>query len=413
MNDGILGQKKQNLFSFSSYPTLTKDENNFSLSNDANVIRLSSDATRSITGFGALQSSSVTIYNVGSYDIRIVHQSANSLETNRVISATGSDLVIGPNDSLTLVYDNVSLRWRSGGAVKVDSISGQAGVYSFYRNSGPSDATFVSAGSWTWNIPSGAKLITIDAIGAGQGGGSGRRGAAGTARGGGGGGAGGGRSMFTIPVVELGGNTNLTIVVGTGGAGAAAVAVNDTNGNTPAATLATIVRITATSKILIYIWRTNGAGGGTTTGGAAGYSDWTNMWPGSQGGAGSNSSTAAGGSFSVAAACGGGGGGGIGANDVAGAGGGTVSEEIARGAAAVAFGTAGGGAGVSAPTYIPGGAGGGGSGGGGNASGAGGNGGNGAFPGGGGGGGGASLNGFASGAGGNGADGFVKIYVWY
>lgn len=413
MNDGIIGQKKQNTFSFTSYPTLIKDEDNFSLSNDANVIRVSSDATRNITGFGALQSSSVTIYNVGSYDIRIVHQSSNSLPQNRVISATGSDLVIGPNDSLTLVYDNVSLRWRSGGAVKVDSISGQAGVYSFYRNSGPSDATFVSAGNWTWNIPSGAKLITVDAIGAGQGGASGRRGAAGTARGGGGGGAGGGRSMFTIPVVELGGNTNLTIAIGAGGAGAAAVAVNDTNGNAPAATVATTVKVTATSKNLIYIWRTSGAGGGTTAGGAAGYSDWSNMWLGSQGGVGGNSSTVAGPSYSAAAAGGGGGGGGIGTDNVAGAGGGTVSEEIARGAAAVAAGVAGGGAGVNAPTYIPGGAGGGGSGGGGNASGAGGNGGNGAFPGGGGGGGGASLNGFASGAGGNGADGFVKIYVWY
>ena len=310
--------------------------------------------------------------------------------------------------------------WSAAPVTSVDGSTGAVTVtksttYLFTPSSKPADASG-SNGSYTWSVPSNAQYLIIDAIGPGGGGGSGRRGAAGTNRGGGGGGGGGVRTVYFIPVSELGGNLGLSLTVPAGGAGGASRTTDDTNGSagSPAAVHCQVT-VTATSGILAYAWRGGAGQGGTTSGGSGGGPDFNGTYQGGSGGSGGGSTpTGSAPGFATQGPQAGGGGGGISSADATGAGGAGYSRETSRNVAAnPAGGSAGGGNGGNGIAAVAGGAGGGGSGGGSSINSAAGNGGNGAAYGAGGGGGGASLNGFASGAGGNGGDACVRITVWY
>jgi hypothetical protein len=400
---------------------ITSNQNNYALPSNTDIVRLSSDATRTITGIAADSGAVVTLYNVGAFDIRIDHEDTASTAANRVTSATGADIVLAPNDNITLVYDSTSSRWRTSGVVKTVT-TGQVAVYEFLRNSAPADATG-SLGAWTWSLPANAKVLELVVISGGGGGGSGMRGAAGTTRSGGGGGGCSSIGNFIVNVASLP-TLTVNITVGAGGGGGASVTTNDTNGNT-------------------------GGGGGGSFVDFGNYRFWVGGGRGQQSGASSASapgalnsqnSNAPGQFFGAAGNIGGVGVAGTSANISfnannqlnSGAGGGGINSSntaFAGGAGAhsgssnfggylsfpavPAAGAAGGGNGTSATfAALPMTAGGAGAGGGGHASGAGGSGGNGAI-GGGGGGGGASVNGFNSGAGGNGGDGYVRITVWF
>ena len=395
---------------------ITSNQNNYALPSNTDVVRLSSDAVRTITGFEADAGAVVTLYNVGSFDIRIDHEDTASLAANRVISATGSDIVIAPNDNITLVYDSTSSRWRTSGVVKT-AIAGQVAVYEFTRNSAPAGATG-NLGVWTWSIPATARYVDIYAVGPGGGGGSGRRGAAGTDRFGGGGGASGSVVAITRAAADFP-NRSLTITVGAGGAGGAAVTANDTNGNNGSFGNDTLIQ---SGSMLLYAQRGGGGVGGTTTAGTGGTAGSASMYSGVNGSSSSVSGTPTGANATLFAAGGGGAGGGVSAANAAQAGAiGRASGPLMYGQIINANGgTAGGGAGQdAAAAFSPGVAGfagivgGSGGGGGGSNTSAGGSGGNGANYGGAGGGGGASVNGFNSGAGGNGGDGYVRITAWF
>ena len=79
----------------------------------ATIVRVDAvDDGYSITGFDA--SATVTkkeIINVSAYDLVISNQDTGSVATNRIISQTGG-LVLASNDSMTIVYDPVTERWR-------------------------------------------------------------------------------------------------------------------------------------------------------------------------------------------------------------------------------------------------------------------------------------------------------------
>jgi hypothetical protein len=124
----------------SSPAQIVADQNNYALPASTDVVRLSSDSTRTITGFVAgIDGAVETICNVGGFDIRIAHESLSSTAANRVTSSTGSDVTLAPNDSLSLIYDGTSSRWRTGGVVKV--AGSQAVIYDFTRTSAPADAS--------------------------------------------------------------------------------------------------------------------------------------------------------------------------------------------------------------------------------------------------------------------------------
>jgi hypothetical protein len=396
----------------SSPAQIVADQNNYALPASTDVVRLSSDSTRTITGFVAgIDGAVATICNVGVFDIRIAHESLSSTTANRVTSATGSDVTLAPNDSLSLIYDGTSSRWRTGGVVKI--AGSQAVIYDFTRTSAPADASG-SNGAYTWSIPSAARYVTFLAHGGGSGGGSGRRGAAGTARCGGGAGHAGGWTELTYRASDLP-TLVCSVTVGAGGAGGASVTTDDTNGNAGGSSGGSFVSING-----VYValgWHCTGGTGGTT---AATVSGGDNAWASQfqnlvAGSSLTGASNAAGafGSYATAGNGNGGGGGGADASNNHYAGGNAGTIPIMLGAnAGPTGGSAGGGNGSAGVTYF-----GrwcsGGSGGGGNNAGPGGFGGTGGFPGGGGGGGGGCLNGNASGAGGNGGNGFVRITVWY
>lgn len=420
---GIQGTTPNNDVVIATPSQITSDQNNYALPTNTDIVRLSSDAVRTITGFVAYPGSVVTLYNAGSFDIRVDHEDSASISSNRVISATGSDVIIAPNDNITLVYDPISSRWRTSGVVKT-SISTSVAVYDFTRNTAPADASG-NLGQWTWALPANARRISIISVSGGGGGASGRRGAANTLAGGGGAGGPGDVKKIDAFVSELA-STTLWIQVGNGGAGGASVTTNDTNGNIGTSGGNSGVRYNNSSGTQI-IWHDStgyrGEGGTNAAGGLGRAGSWTHFSPGQHntggnGGDGTNAATA--GAINQngsAAPTGGGGGGGISAANAAQAGAGSLAPYRADGAGVlVAGGSSDGGAGGGGIDKYFGHlitVGSGGGGGGSSATTVGGQGGNGGFPGGGGGGGGASRNGFNSGAGGNGSDGIVRIVVWF
>lgn len=99
-----------------SPPQVTADQNNYTLS-EAELVRLSTDASRTFTGFTPPRLGRFVICNVGSFDVVIAHDSASSDAVNHVLCHTGANITLNPNESVTIIYDFVSSRWRTVGFV--------------------------------------------------------------------------------------------------------------------------------------------------------------------------------------------------------------------------------------------------------------------------------------------------------
>jgi hypothetical protein len=82
------------------------------------LLRLDTDASRTITGIDATTAAfseaddELRLVNIGSFDLVLGHQDVGSVATNRIISPTGVDLILGPGDSALLWYDGTTSRWR-------------------------------------------------------------------------------------------------------------------------------------------------------------------------------------------------------------------------------------------------------------------------------------------------------------
>lgn len=80
----------------------------------ASVLRLSSDAARNITGLaGGADGRVITVVNVGSNNLVLKDQSASSAAANRF--AFGTDITLAADQSVALIYDETSQRWRAAG----------------------------------------------------------------------------------------------------------------------------------------------------------------------------------------------------------------------------------------------------------------------------------------------------------
>lgn len=87
--------------------------------------RLSSDASRTITGIAAKGHAFVYVLaNVGSFDIVLADQSSSSAAANRIVTGTAASLTISAAASVTLVYDVTSARWRVVSGVSVGAVAG-------------------------------------------------------------------------------------------------------------------------------------------------------------------------------------------------------------------------------------------------------------------------------------------------
>lgn len=99
---------------------LSTDQNNYDNGDlgtwtRAEEVLLSASAPINITGFVALTTdvNRKIIINVGSSNITLKNQNAGSSANNRIINSSGSDLVLAPNGTVDIIYDMVTLRWRT------------------------------------------------------------------------------------------------------------------------------------------------------------------------------------------------------------------------------------------------------------------------------------------------------------
>lgn len=95
---------------------ITADQNNYNPGGSSFLQRWSTDASRQITGlvFTSAQVSGQKheIWNVGSFDIVLVHQSASSTAANRFINSSAANYTLTPGQGATLTYDATTSRWR-------------------------------------------------------------------------------------------------------------------------------------------------------------------------------------------------------------------------------------------------------------------------------------------------------------
>jgi hypothetical protein len=92
---------------------ITADQNNYTLPAQAEIIRLFSDASRTITGFTGARAGAITLCNVGSFNIVIANNNAGSDAQNRVLCHTGANITLQPNMSVNIWYDFMSEIWRT------------------------------------------------------------------------------------------------------------------------------------------------------------------------------------------------------------------------------------------------------------------------------------------------------------
>lgn len=79
----------------------------------ASVLRLTAGAAYNITGLaGGADGRILRLVNIGTNNITLLNESASSLAANRFM-LNGANAVLGTMDSVTLLYDSTSSRWRA------------------------------------------------------------------------------------------------------------------------------------------------------------------------------------------------------------------------------------------------------------------------------------------------------------
>jgi len=104
---------------------ITSNQNDYNPTgaSSSNVLRLSTDASRDITGFAFSSAyKTLLVHNVGSFDIVLKDESASSTAANRF--ALSGDATLSPDQSVLLWYDTTSSRWRLVGGGSSSSSGG-------------------------------------------------------------------------------------------------------------------------------------------------------------------------------------------------------------------------------------------------------------------------------------------------
>lgn len=94
---------------------LTGNVNNYNPSGNGRFYRLSSDASRNITGFAftsVVTGQEFQLVNVGSFNIVLQHENASSTAANRLICTGGADITLTPNEEAICWYDGTTQRYR-------------------------------------------------------------------------------------------------------------------------------------------------------------------------------------------------------------------------------------------------------------------------------------------------------------
>jgi hypothetical protein len=119
--------------------TATQDNYNPTGLSTASVLRLSSDASRNITGLaGGADGRVLILHNVGGFNVALLDESLTSTAQNRFALSTNQ--TIPPDTSVAIQYDGTTLRWRllsSSSAATIDQTANYSwtGTHAFLSNS--------------------------------------------------------------------------------------------------------------------------------------------------------------------------------------------------------------------------------------------------------------------------------------
>lgn len=133
---------------------ITANQNDFNPTglSTASVLRLSSDASRNITGLaGGPDGRVLLVFNVASNPIVFIKEDAGSTAANRFDFP--SSITLYTNQGMLLCYDGPASRWK-----RVDG------------SSKPMTTTVLTSGSGTYTTPGGATRLRVRQIGGGAGG---------------------------------------------------------------------------------------------------------------------------------------------------------------------------------------------------------------------------------------------------
>lgn len=128
---------------------ITADQNDYnptSLST-ASVLRLSSDASRNITGLqGGSDGRVIAMVNIGSNNIVLKNESASSTAANRF--ALQADITLAGGDGVILWYDSTSSRWRAIGKTPGGSGGGGSGALVLLEQQSASGSAQLDLAAW-------------------------------------------------------------------------------------------------------------------------------------------------------------------------------------------------------------------------------------------------------------------------
>jgi hypothetical protein len=91
---------------------ITAAQNNYN-PGDYDVLRLSTDASRTITGFaGGVKGRVLIIVVVGTNDLVLSNNNAGSAVGNRIVTGTGANVTLSAAETIILYYDSTAAVWR-------------------------------------------------------------------------------------------------------------------------------------------------------------------------------------------------------------------------------------------------------------------------------------------------------------
>lgn len=169
--DEILQRAAFNLFKADISPaqiTATQNDYNPTGLSTASLVRVNSDAARSITGLaGGADGRSIVIANVGAFSITLEDEDAGSTAGNRF--ALAGDLVMAADTAYHLEYDATSSRWRLVGAVSLsgtgllasNNLSDVANAVTAGANIRPVEHLAVACSDETTAITTGTGKVTF------------------------------------------------------------------------------------------------------------------------------------------------------------------------------------------------------------------------------------------------------------
>lgn len=154
---GGLRLAKKNIAEVLTPSQITSNQNNYSPTGmkHAQVLRISTDASRDITGIVPTTVTDSTdgrilmLHNVGSFAAVLKDQSASSTAANR-FDLGGNDISIGTKQSAVLRYDNTTSRWQmvahtAGASIGDDSVSARTLGSSAIGGAGMINGTLVTS----------------------------------------------------------------------------------------------------------------------------------------------------------------------------------------------------------------------------------------------------------------------------